>query len=326
MGWLVRKSQKPTTPAAQNQAIPKSVFEYDVSAYMKTDPDLLLYQSMTELPLSFEKVKAVILSPNNHFLVAGDQAIKAYSRTGDLQFEISLNEAPRCMTLTESGLLWVGLGQSCEAYQLETRQLKFKTKPLGEKSYITSMHAYEDRVYVADAGMREMVVLDAEDGEERFRFGKKTELNPGFNIPSPYFDFVIGRDQKLHISNPGYLRVETYTLDGRLESAWGKPGMQVDAFCGCCNPVFLTQLPNGDFVTSEKGLTRLHLYSEVGEFKGVVAGPEQLVENVSLAKKACWDCSQGSGFDVICDDKGNVITLDPYKRSLRIFSPIKKTI
>ena len=130
---------------------------------------------------------------------------------------------------------------------MKTLEKKFKTESFGEKSYITSMQAYEERVYVGNAGLREMVVLNAGTGEELFRFGKKTETNPGFNVPSPYFDFVIGRDLKLHISNPGLLRVETYTMDGEFESSWGKPGMTPDAFCGCCNPVYLTQLPDGDF-------------------------------------------------------------------------------
>lgn len=324
IGWLFRKSQKPIPTSKKPLTVPKSAFEYDVSAFMKTDPDLLLYQSKAEFSLPFERVKSLIISPKGHYLVAGDRAIKAFSKDGKQRFELPLSRPPHCMTITENGLLWVGLAQYCEAYDLESLEKKFTTPHFGEKSFLTSMEAYEDRVYVADAGNREMAVLGAEQGEELFRFGKKSEINPGFNVPSPYFDFVVGRDQKLHISNPGLLRVETYTLDGRFESSWGRPGMQADAFCGCCNPVFLSQLPSGEFVTSEKGLSRLHLYSEVGEFHGVVAGPEHLVEDEALAKKACGDCSKGSGFDVVSGLDGEVATLDPFKRSLRIFSPSDK--
>ncbi|MDC0325258.1 hypothetical protein OAM01_00710 [bacterium] len=324
IGWVFRKSQKRKPPTTRNQTVPKNAFEYDVSAYMKTDPDLLLYQFEKEFNLPFERVKSILLSPNGHYIVAGDRAIKTFSPDGIQQLELSLSRPPHCMAVTESGLLWVGIGQFCEIYDLETLEKQFQTEPFGENSYLTSMATHEDRVYIADAGKREMTVLDGESGKELFRFGKKSDVNPGFNVPSPYFDFVIGRDLKLHISNPGMLRVETYTMDGRFESSWGNPGMQPDAFCGCCNPVFISQLPGGEFITSEKGLTRLKVYSELGEFKGVVAGPEQMVEDEALAKKACGDCSIGSGFDVIADANGNVITLDPFKRSLRVFTPLKE--
>jgi len=325
IGWLFRRSQKPIPGNKKPLPVPKSAFEYDVSAYMKTDPDLLLYESKAEFPLPFERVKSVILSPQGHYLVAGDQAVKAFTQDAEQVFELSLSQSPYCMTITDSGLLWIGFAQYCEVYDLESREKKFVTPHFGDNSYVTSMEAYEDRIYIADAGQREMTVLNAENGEELFRFGKKSDINPGFNVPSPYFDFVIGRDLKLHISNPGLLRVETYSLDGRFESSWGKPGMQPDAFCGCCNPVFLTQLSTGEFVTSEKGLSRLHLYTEFGDFLGVVAGADHLVEDVSLAKKACWDCSKGSGFDVVSLANGDVVTLDPFKCSLRIFSPTKET-
>ena len=324
IGWAFRKLQKRKHPISRNKAIPENAFDYDVSAYMKTDPNLLLYQFKKEFGLPFDRVKSIILSPSGDYIVAGDRSIKTFTPNGVQQFELPLPRPPHCMTVTENGLLWVGLGQFCEVYDLETLEKKFQTERFGEKAYLTSMAAHEDRIYIANAGMREMLVLENESGNELLRFGKKSDTNPGFNVPSPYFDFVIGRDLKLHISNPGMLRVETYTMDGRFESSWGSPGMQPDAFCGCCNPVFLAQLPNGSFVTSEKGLTRLKIYSELGEFKGVVAGPEQMVEDEALAKKACGDCSKGSGFDVIADANGNVITLDPFKRSIRVFSPLQK--
>ena len=324
--WIFRKSQKTTSSSSQNQKIHGNALEYDVSEFMKTDPSLLLYQFSKEFSLPFKRVKTALLTSQDQYIVAGDRAIKAFSPDGKQEFELTLSRPPHCMAITESGLLWVGLGQYCEVYRLESLERVFQTDSFGKQSYLTAMAAHEDRIFVADAGHREMRVLEAESGKEIFRFGKKSDINPGFNVPSPYFDFTIGRDLKLHISNPGMLRVETYSMDGRFERSWGRPGMQVDAFCGCCNPVFLTQLPSGEFVTSEKGLTRLHLYSELGEFKGVVAGPEEMVEDQALAKKACGDCSKGSGFDVMADSQGHITTLDPFKCSLRVFAPSVETV
>jgi hypothetical protein len=56
-----------------------------------------------------------------------------------------------------------------------------------------------------------------------------------------------------------------------------------------------------------------------------VAGPETLVEDKKLARRACVDCSAGAGFDVAVDAKENVFALDPYKKTVRCFTPLNDT-
>ena len=75
-------------------------------------------------------------------------------------------------------------------------------------------------------------------------------------------------------------------------------GMAINRFCGCCNPVYFALTSDGGFITSERGLARVNIYSASGSFKGAVAGPETLVDDKQLAKRACADCRQGGGFDV----------------------------
>ena len=97
--------------------------------------------------------------------------------------------------------------------------------------------------------------------------------------------------------------------------------MDIAGFCGCCNPVYFTRRPDGKFVTSEKGLNRIKIYDPKGRFEGVVAGPDQLVKDLDLAKKACADCQVGFGFDVACDSSGQVFALDPATKTVRVFTP-----
>ena len=128
-------------------------------------------------------------------------------------------------------------------------------------------------------------------------------------------------DGRLRVANTGLLRVETYTLDGCFVSSWGEPGMKIDRFCGCCNPAYLTLTPAGDFITSEKGLARINVYGADGRFKGAVAGPNLLVTDKELAKRACTDCTVGAGFDVTLEVTGDVLALDPYRKVVRRFRP-----
>lgn len=173
-----------------------------------------------------------------------------------------------------------------------------------------------------------MLVCDRQAGAVQARFGRKEEPgagpNPGFIVPSPYFDLAIGLDERLHITNPGRLRVETYTLDGRFESSWGQAGMRIDRFCGCCNPVFMAVRKSGEFITSEKGLARINVYSAAGILRGAVAGPETLVEDKELARRACLDCSVGAGFDIAETSDGHVLALDPYRKTVRSFETLAR--
>ena len=77
-------------------------------------------------------------------------------------------------------------------------------------------------------------------------------------------------------------------------------------------PVDLDQL---EFV--ERG-NQLHAD---GRFRGAVAGPNMLVADKELAKRACADCSVGAGFDVTLAANGDVLTLDPYRKVVRRFRP-----
>ena len=97
--------------------------------------------------------------------------------------------------------------------------------------------------------------------------------------------------------------------------------MNIDRFCGCCNPVYFTMRPDGGYITSEKGLTRVNLYDANGRFEGAVAGPEVLVDDKELAKRACADCQVGAGFDVALGGDGRVLVLDPFRKTVRTFHP-----
>ena len=123
--------------------------------------------------------------------------------------------------------------------------------------------------------------------------------------------------------NPGNLRVDAYTFDGDYEFSWGRRSVEIDGFCGCCNPVNIAILPNGGFVTCEKGLVRVKLYDSQGEFKGVVAGPAQLVRDGDVRICDLPEECQAGGFDVAVDATGRVFVLDTIKNVVRVFSRMK---
>jgi len=168
-------------------------------------------------------------------------------------------------------------------------------------------------IIIADAGNREVLRCDPA--------GQVLARIKGFAVPSPYFDLLAGADGLLWVVNPGKHRIEAYNPDGTLELSWGETGMNVENFCGCCNPVYFARLPDGRFVTSEKGLNRIKLYTPTGKFLGVVAGVEHLVKDLELAKQACANCRIGFGFPIACDATNRIFALDPATKEIRIFTP-----
>ena len=325
VGVLIRRAQNPGKSKRAAGTKPDEDFAYDLSEFEKTDPKHLLYQAAGAFDTGFERVKRLTTAPGGLVLVAGDRSVKIFAGSGALRSEIKLDHPPHCLQVVDLDELLVGSGNYFEVYDFSGQQ-KFRSPRLREGTFLTAIGTHDRMVYLADAGNREVLICDRRTGEITGRFGRKDQPPgaPGFVVPSPYFDLAVGQTG-LHIANPGRLRVERYTFDGRFESSWGGPGMQIDRFCGCCNPVYFALTPRGGFVTSEKGLARVNVYNPDGSFLGAVAGPETLVDDKELARRACADCRQGAGFDVAQDETARVFVLDPFRKSVRMFARLPIT-
>ena len=325
-GWFARKFQGPSQVRKPLPTSLDSRFVYDISEFETTDPELLLYEPGDHFPTGFERAKRIEAAPEDRFLVAGDRSVKFFDGHGNAEAEISLKAAPHCLLVSGDDELIIGSGKEFAVYDFDGQE-KWRSGKFPKRSYLTSIAASDDAIYVADGGNRVVLRCDRKTGAIVSEFGKKDDKtgNPGFAVPSPYFDLTVTADGHLVVVNPGRLRVETYSPDGQFQSSWGGPGMKIDRFCGCCNPVYFTQTPDGEFITSEKGLARVNLYDAEGNFKGAVAGPETLVDDKELAKRACADCNEGAGFDVAQQQSGRVLVLDPFRMAVRTFTPKAKT-
>ncbi len=321
-GWVMTRLLPPPTPASGNAAKLDDRFVYDISEFEETAANLLLFEPAGEFATGVDQAKRLVFWSGQGIVVSGEKSLAIFSAEGARLKEWPLEAPTHCILPLGKESILVGYSDRYVILDGSGRE-QFKSPNLGRRTYLTSVAAHEDRLFFADAGNREVLICDRKSGDVLERFGKKDadRGNPGFNIPSPYFAIGIPSDGRLRVANTGLLRVETYTLDGRFVSSWGEPGMKIDRFCGCCNPAYFTLTPAGDFITSEKGLARINVYGADGKFKGAVAGPNGLVTDKELAKRACTDCTVGAGFDVTLADNGDVLTLDPYRKIVRRFHP-----
>ncbi len=301
--------------AAEKAGTPNP-FAYDVSRLSKTDPKLIAYEEVARWKSPHPEPKRIAVGPDNALFVCAGNYITAMSRDGQRGLEIALPDAARCVAVAKDGTVFAGLRDHIEVFAAKGQRKATWDSP-GKKSWLTALALSENDVFAADSGGRVILRYDR-SGKLLGRIGEKNKERdiPGFIIPSPYLDVELARDAVLRVNNPGRHRVEAYTLDGDFAGAWGKPTGAIDGFCGCCNPIGIALLPDGRFVTCEKGLPRVKIYSAQGEFESVVAGTESFPENAKVCSDLN-DCTRG-GMDAAVDAEGRIYILDFIAGDVRV--------
>lgn len=280
-------------------------FSYSVEDYRQVDPALLRYTELDSLRPVTEKLSALAVAPDGKIYVAGENAIEIFpDRTIH-----PIDGTPVCLAVDDDGTVFAGLRDHVEVVSKDWKKTVWPTP--GEKACLTSVAVDDRYVYVADAGSRRVWRYNKTGGVP-FEIGAKDETNGvrGFNIPSPFFDLAVGTDGSLWVVNPGYHALENYRPDGRFISSWQNSSFGIQGFCGCCNPANFALMPDGSFVTAEKGLPRVKIHNIDGSLRCVVAAPDQFDEGVA-------------GLDVAADQKGRVYVLDPGRGEVRIFEEKK---
>lgn len=295
----------------------------DWSRFAKVDPALIAYRPDGEFNAEFRHPRRIVVDRQDRVILAGDTAVIIFDRNGKKESVIQLTRPPFAIaTGPRDNLLYIGLHDHVDVYGMDGKSVG-SWPVIAPNAYLTSIAFAGDNVYIADAGNREIIRCNL-DGAITGRFGRKgvDTDNPGFIVPSPYFDIAPTADGHLTVNNPGRHRVERYTLDGQFVATWGEASYAAEGFCGCCNPVYVHALADGHTVTSEKGLTRIKVFRPDGVLQGYVAGPEQLGGDLAAAQQATDDCRKGCGFDVASDSTGRVLVLDPTRRLVKLFKPI----
>ncbi|MFC1694182.1 hypothetical protein ACFL1R_11820 [Candidatus Latescibacterota bacterium] len=288
------------------KTIQENPFEYNIENFKQIDAELLHYSEINQIPLCFQQVSGIAVGFEDNIYVTGDKNVLIMNNEGKLQSTISTSETALCLDVDKNGVIYLGMTDHIEIYNSDgTKKAQWDT--LGENALITSIASSEEFVFVADAGNRIVRKYD-KSGNDLLRIGEKDESKdiPGCVIPGRFFDVSIDPDGFLWVVNPGRQSLENYTLDGDLRSSWGVYSMEIDGFCGCCNPSHITILNDGKFITSEKGIARIKVYNRLGNLESVVAGPDQFIEGTE-------------GLDLAKDSNGRIYVLDPMKNAVRIF-------
>ncbi|WP_159516991.1 NHL repeat-containing protein [Sunxiuqinia indica] len=280
-------------------------YAFDVSEYTKVDPSEIIYREEKVLQLKVDEPKGIDFYGGDIYVVA-DSSLLKMNVNGQLLQEIKLGDTPTAINV--NGQIWLAFKNQIACLDENGKELQ-RWPDFGPRSVITSLAVSPEFVYVADAGNR-LVYQYTYEGKLIREIGAKDEQKavPGFIIPSPYFDIDLNEEGYLWAVDPGRHSLENFNADGSLRTSWTISSVKTEGFSGCCNPAHMAIMAEDKFITSEKGIVRVKIYDQHGEYIGVVAAPNQFNE-VSHAP------------DVCVSDDGKVILLDFSRKQVRMFTP-----
>lgn len=287
--------------AGKNIANP---YEYNIDEFRKVDSTKILYTEKFQFPLKVNYWGGIAVSDSNIIVATANQLLK-FNHSGKQIFSKELIDTATCVAVDENHQIWIGMSNYVVMYDQAGTFIK-RWNSFGDRATFTSLAVSGENVYVADAGNRIVYHCNI-NGQIIQKIGEKDEHKgiPGFVIPSPYFDVAIDDSGFLWAANTGRHLFENYTEDGSLRTSWGVTSFKIEGFSGCCNPAHFAILDDNSFVTSEKGMPRIKLYDQHGQFVGVVAPPDAF--SGSLAP------------DIAVDKQHRVIALDFERQQVRIF-------
>lgn len=287
--------------------------DYNIDKLKQIDSSQICYKEINQFDPEIADIKGIAVDDNKTIYITGNHTVAIFDANGNKTGEFKTDSSAQCIAVSE-GNLYLGIRGNVNQYNREGIKQK-SWKAFKNNSFITSIAVNGNNVYVADAGSKRLLKYST-DGNLILEIGKKdtSKNSDGFVIPSMYFDVAFGAFNDMWVVNPGKRRIENYSLNGHLQSMWGESNMQLSGFAGCCNPAHFAILPDGNFVTYEKGLDRIKVYDPTGKFLCVVAGPG------SFKGQSDFHCSQATLVnDLTTDSNGNIYVLDAYNL-VRVFS------
>lgn len=301
-------------------------FNYDLETVRKTNPALIRYRQVRKLDTGLAVAYALARSRDGRLYVGGaDAAGKGLIRVADddrgaaFVTLASTDRPVTCLALGD-GLIYAGM--TGEVLVLGPAGQVQRSWSFPDKATLTSIAvAPGGDVFIAEYTHRCIHRMTSDGRRVGQITGTDGEGNQdGFVLPSPHFDIAVqaGTDgPQLVVANPGRHRLEVRDLDGHFISAWGRSGIDIESFCGCCNPVNFALLADGRVVTAEKGLPRVKVMRAGGALDGVVVGAESFpVAYACINRNDCMD----PGMDVAVGAGGEILVLEPHTKQVLVFA------
>jgi hypothetical protein len=246
------------------------------------------------------------VGPADRIYAMGDEEVRIFGSGGEFVRGWRVPADAVCLGVAAGGHVYVGAPGRVEGY--DAAGVRVGGFVVGEKdkpASVTAVKVFRDGILLADASARCIRRYDMR-GAPLGVVGTKNKTG-SFMLPNRWLDFDMDSAGVIRATDTGRHLVTTWALDGSPLGSFGKFGMSDPAdFVGCCNPVNLALTPDGKIVTAEKMVARVKVYEPDGRLLALI-GPENFDPNCVHIYLAV-------------DTKGRILTGDPVRRVVRIFS------
>jgi hypothetical protein len=261
------------------------------------------WQSSGSIGFEEGTLSAIATTADGRIVAAGENYLTLLDETHTREWTVNPGAPVTALAVFEN-TIYAATQSTIHLFSLDGTPLT-EWGPYEDKSIITSVSANNNYVVFADAGTKRVYIL-THDGSLTSFFGHEGER---FIIPSAYFDVRIMPDNTIHVVNPGKTRIETRDLKGNMLTLFGEPGTANEAFVPCCNPSHFTMFGDSLFVTSEKSIHRMKVYSSNGLLKEFVSVPGQFESALP--------------FDLATGNNGEIYAASAYDSKIFIFTRIQ---
>jgi hypothetical protein len=261
------------------------------------------WQNSSTIDFPEGKLKAIATTTDGRIVAAGETFLTLLDEYKNREWTVDPGAPVTALAVYEN-TIYAATQSTIHLFSLDGTALT-EWGPYEDKSIITSISANNGYVVFSDAGTKRVYIL-THDGSLTSFFGHEGER---FIIPSAYFDIKIMPDNTLHVVNPGKTRIETRDLKGNILTLFGEPGTANEAFVPCCNPSHFAMFGDSLFVTSEKSIHRIKIYSSDGLLKEFVSVPGQFESALP--------------FDLATGTAGEIYAASEYDSKIFIFTRIQ---
>jgi len=182
------------------------------------------------------------------------------------------------------------VGAECIVFDSKGKELR--TLKLDSLKSVTGAKVINGKLLMADYENRKVFICDLASG-------KTSSGIINLRTCCGILDFGVNNKDEILVANLGAFRVQAFDYSGNIKWAFGKRGLEINDFHGCCNPVNVASITNGAIITVEKDPTRIKVYSKSGAKQ--IAGIQELVRGctyipmISDSKNSIYLASAQSG-------------------------------